>query len=132
MSKVECCGSEPTATLAAEGTPADAPSVALAQTETSTDIPDIPTETVYTDNQFRELGERIGHTKGAQAAVRLLKASYLIELHRSDKKLVRRQDLPEDAFYTGRLDDPNFRLFAISCKARPASNSLTPMPRQPR
>ena len=64
--------------------------------------------------------------------MQLLKASYLIELHRSDKKLVRRQDLPEDAFYTGRLDDPDFRLLAISCKARTASNPLTPMPRQPR
>ena len=133
MSKVECCGSEPAATLAAEGTPAGAPSVALAQKEISIEMPsDTPTETVYTDNQFRELGERIEHTKGAQAAVRLLKASYLIELHRSNKKLVRRQDLPEDAFYTGRLDDSGFRLFAISCKARPASNPLTPMPRQPR
>ena len=132
MSKVECCGSEPAATAAAEGTPADAPSVALAQKEVSIEIPsntptETPTETVYTDNQFRELGERIEHTKGAQAAVRLLKASYLIELHRSNKKLVRRQDLPEDAFYTGRLDHVNFRLFAISCKARATSNPLTPM-----
>ena len=117
-----CCASKPAAT---EGTPAGAPPVARAQCET-------PAETVYTDNQFRELGERIEHTKGAQAAVRLLKASYLIELHRSNKKLVRRQDLPEDAFYTGRLDAPGFALFAISCKARAASNPPTPMPCQPR
>ena len=112
-----CCASKP---AAAKGTPTGAPPVARAQNET-------PTETVYTDNQFRELGERIEHTKGAQAAVRLLKASYLIELHRSDKKLVRRQDLPEDAFYTGPLDHDHFRLLAISCKACANSNPLMPL-----
>ena len=117
-----CCASKP---AAAKGTPSGAPPVARAQSET-------PTETVYTDNQFRELGERIEHTKGAQAAVRLLKASYLIELHRSSKKLVRRQDLPEDAFYTRRLDHRNFRIFAISCKSGAAFNFLTPMLRKPR
>ena len=119
--------------------PEGAPPVARAQNEISaeTEIPfemstGTPIESVYTDNRFCELGKRIEHSKGAQAAVRLLKASYLIELHRSSKKLVRRQDLPEDAFYTRRLDHRNFRLFAISCKSGAAFNFLTPMLRKPR
>ena len=45
--------------------------------------------------RFAELGRRIEHEKGAKAAVRLLKASYLVGLYKKGKRLVRRQELPE-------------------------------------
>ena len=110
-------GPAATAPLAAKESEAAAPAavvdVAVAPSAAPSTVP-AEVASVYTDNTFRELGVRIEHAAGAKAAVRLLKASYLIELYRGGGRLVRRQDLPESAFYTGVLDDRGFRLFAIS------------------
>ena len=57
--------------------------------------------TVFVDAAMTELGSRMRRSEGAGAAVRLLRADHLIEQHARGDKLVRRQDLPETAFYDG-------------------------------
>ena len=57
--------------------------------------------TVFVDAAMTELGGRMRRSEGARAAVRLLRADHLIEQHARGDKLVRRQDLPETAFYDG-------------------------------
>ena len=55
----------------------------------------------FVDTAMAELNARMRRPEGPGAAVRLLKADHLIAQHARGERLVRRQDLPEEAFYDG-------------------------------
>ena len=56
---------------------------------------------VFVDTAMTELNARMRRPERAGAAVRLLHADHLIAQHGRGERLVRRQDLPEEAFYDG-------------------------------
>ena len=61
----------------------------------------IEMSSVFVDPAMTELNARMRRPERAGAAVRLLYADHLIAQHGRGERLVRRQDLPEEAFYDG-------------------------------
>ena len=70
---------------------------------------------VFIDPQQAELGARMGHGQREGAAVRLIRAAYLVELDQLSEIIKPRQELPDEAFHDGPIGaDHGVALVAIS------------------
>ena len=68
----------------------------------------------FCEAAYTGLSRRIGLGKRDGAAVRLLRADYLVTLWRQGKQLQRRQDIAEEDFFDDRLDQAGTRIVVVS------------------
>ena len=65
------------------------------------------------DVRFESLNEFVGIDR--DAPIRLVKAQHFIDRWKQGGSLQARHEIPEDAFFTGMLNDPLLNIIAISC-----------------